>query len=77
MIRELDTIALTHDLPEHHLVAGDVGAVVHSYPDSAAFEVEFVTAAGETVAVVTLTPPDIRLLSGREILHTRELALAA
>ncbi len=77
MIRELDTIALTHDLPELRLVAGDVGAVVHSYPDSAAFEVEFVTAAGETVAVVTLTPPDIRLLSGREILHARELALAA
>jgi hypothetical protein len=54
-----------------------VGAVVHSYPDGAAFEVEFVTAAGETVALLTLTPRDIRPLLGREILHVRELVLTA
>lgn len=77
MIRELDTVALTHALPECGLVAGDVGAVVHRYPNGAAFEVEFVTAAGETVAVVTLTPSDVRPLLGREILHVRELTLAA
>lgn len=77
MIRELDTVALTHALPEYGLVAGDVGAVVHRYPNGAAFEVEFVTAAGETVAVVTLTPSDVRPLLGREILHVRELTLAA
>jgi hypothetical protein len=77
MIRELDTVALTRNLPEYGLTAGDVGAVVHRYPDGAAFEVEFVTAAGETVALVTLTLRDVRPLLGREILHVRELALAA
>ena len=76
MIRELDTVALTHDLPTYGLMAGDVGAVVHCYPNGAAFEVEFVTAAGETVSVVTLTPSDVRPLLGREILHVRELAFA-
>jgi len=76
MLDELDTVALTRDLPEFGLVTGDVGAIVHSYPDGAAFEVEFVTAAGETVALVTLTSHDVRPMLGREILHVRELALA-
>lgn len=74
MFHELDTVALTRDLPEHNLVIGDVGAIVHRYPNGTAFEVEFVTAAGETVAVVTLTSRDIRPLIGREILHVRELS---
>ncbi|MCD6333879.1 MAG: DUF4926 domain-containing protein [Candidatus Latescibacteria bacterium] len=32
----------------------DVRAVVHSYREGAAFEVEFVTAKGSTVALLTL-----------------------
>lgn len=76
MIHELDTVALTRDLPEYGLTVGDVGVVVHRYPNGAAFEVEFVTADGETVAVATLSPRDVRPLVGREILHVRELALA-
>jgi len=76
MIRELDTVALTRNLPEHGLTAGDVGAVVHAYPNKTAFEVEFVTEAGETVALVTLTANEIRPLVGREILHARSLEAA-
>lgn len=74
MIRELDTIVLTHDLPEHSLKCGDVGAVVHCYSDSKAYEVEFVAAEGRTVAVVTLTREDVRPMERDEILHVRELA---
>jgi hypothetical protein len=59
------------------LKSGDVGTVVHCYGQGEAFEVEFVAASGETVAVLTLTPADIRPLSGREILHVRELTLAS
>lgn len=77
MIRELDTVVLTHDIEEHDLKQGDVGAVVHCYSDGAAFEVEFVTAEGKTIALLTLTPGDIRPLSGREILHARELTPAS
>jgi hypothetical protein len=77
MIAELETVVLTHDLPEYGLVAGDVGAVVHQYADRNAYEVEFLTAAGKTVALVTLKAPDIRLLREREIWHVRELAVAA
>ncbi len=76
MIRELDTVVLTHDIEEHDLKQGDVGAVVHCYSDGAAFEVEFVTAEGKTIALLTLTPTDIRPMNSREILHVRELTLA-
>ena len=39
MVRELDTVVLTHDIEEHDLKQGDIGAVVHCYADRAAFEV--------------------------------------
>ena len=74
MIGELDTVVLTHDIEGHGLKQGDIGAVVHSYNDGAAFEVEFVTAEGRTVALLTLTRKDIRPMGSREILHVREFA---
>jgi Domain of unknown function (DUF4926) len=75
MIHELDTVVLAHDIQEHGLKQGDIGAVVHRYEDDAAFEVEFVTAEGKTVAVLTLSQADIRLMGAREILHVREMPL--
>ena len=74
MIHESDTIVLSHDIDEYGLKEGDVGAVVHSYENdaAAAFEVEFVTSRGETIALLTLTREDIRPMQGREILHVRE-----
>jgi hypothetical protein len=74
MIRELDTVVLRHDIDEYGLKQGDIGAVVHCYTDSAAFEVEFVTAEGRTIALLTLNRADIRPIGGREVLHVRELA---
>jgi hypothetical protein len=76
MIRELDTVVLVGDLEEYGLRHGDVGAVVHCYKDGAAFEVEFVTGEGETVAVLTLTQHDIRAMHNQEILHVRALSPA-
>ena len=74
MIRELDTVVLTHDIKEHGLTEGDIGVIVHCYSDSNAYEVEFVTAEGKTIAVLTLSSDDIRLMKEREILHVREIA---
>jgi hypothetical protein len=76
MIKELDTVVLSHDIEEHALKQGDIGAIVHAYGGDAAFEVEFVTGEGETIAVLTLTAKDIRPMSEREILHARELVKA-
>jgi len=75
MIKELDTIVLTHDLEEHHLKQDDVGAVLHCYPNNG-FEVEFVTGEGTTAAVPTLTNADIRPIGQGEILHAREITSA-
>jgi hypothetical protein len=73
MTDELHSVALTHDLPEHDLTAGDVGTIVFRYPDGKAFEVEFVTAEGKTLAVLTLRDDDVRALRDSEILHVRAL----
>ena len=73
MIKELDTVVLTHDIAKYGLVAGDIGVVVHCYADGNAYEVEFVTAEGRTIAVLTLNLNDVRLMSSREILHVREV----
>ena len=75
MIKELDTIVLTHDIIEHHLQQGDVGAVVHCY-SADGFEVKFVTGGGNTAAVLTLTGGDIRPIGKSEILHAREFTAA-
>jgi len=74
MIRELDLIVLSHNIDEYGLKVGDVGPVVHCYNDSVGFEVEFVTAEGKTVAVLTLTNKDIRPFKHAEILHSREVS---
>lgn len=77
MIDELELVVLTQDLSEHGLQQGDVGTVVHRYADGRAFEVEFVTAAGSTVALLTLERTAVRPVGGREILHVRDLAAAS
>ena len=76
MFNELETVVLTRDIAEHGLKNGDIGAVVHSYQDGTAFEVEFVTGGGGTIAVLTLEEEDLRPVSAREVLHARELAQA-
>ena len=60
MIRELDLAALTTDLPEHGLKAGDIGAVVHVHPPDLAYIVEFISPEGKTVAVVTVAREQVR-----------------
>ena len=73
MMKELDQIVLTADLPKEGLKAGDVGTVVHIHRGGEAFEVEFMTLAGETVAVTTVLASQVRPVGKREITHAREL----
>lgn len=77
MICELDIVVLRNDIQEHGLREGDIGTVVHCYPQSSAYEVEFVTAEGKTVAVLTLPETNIRPMSNTEILHARDFSEAA
>ncbi len=77
MIKELDSIVLKHDIDDYGLKEGDVGAIVHRYPDGDVYEVEFITAEGRTIAVLTLTSKDVRMMQRTEILHVRETAAHA
>jgi hypothetical protein len=76
MFQELDTVVLTHDIHEYGLEQGDIGAAVHCYKDGVTFEVEFVTADGRTIALLTLNQADIRPIGRREVLHVRDLSEA-
>ena len=70
MIKELDTIVLTTEFPAFGLSAGDLGTVVLVHRHGG-YEVEFVTLDGETVAVVSLSPEQVRPVGHREIAHAR------
>jgi hypothetical protein len=53
LIRELDVVALTSDMPAEGLFRGQVGTVVHIHnPDT--FEVEFIDNDGRTYGLTTL-----------------------
>lgn len=73
MLKELDTVALTTDLPEFGLRSGDIGAVVMVYGANG-FEVEFITLKGETIVVATLTKDQIRPIASGEIANARKVA---
>jgi len=74
--KTLDTVVLDRDLPEFGLKKGDLGAVVQVYePDG--LEVEFVTAAGTTEALVTLNMTDVRQVSDSDLIAVRSVRRSA
>lgn len=73
MIKEHDQVVLTEDVPEEGLAAGDVGTVVHIHNQGEGYEVEFVTLAGQTIAVASLLARQLRPVSKQGIFHAREL----
>jgi len=75
MIRELDRVVLAAAVLSEGLISGDVGTVVHVYPDGKAFEVEFITLDGQTATVATVDASAVRPVTGRDITHARELTV--
>jgi hypothetical protein len=73
--RELDTVALAVDLPDHGLAKDDLGAVVHVHGDGAAYEVEFVDVGGRTINVVSLSESELLPHGPRTDTDHRELRL--
>ena len=74
-IKEHDCVVLTADLPKEGLKAGDVGTVVHIHGNGVAYEVEFMTFAGKTIAVTTVKA-SVRPVGERDVSHVRELQSA-
>jgi len=58
MIRELESVVLTTDLPEYGLERDDIGTVVLALD-------------GQTVAVVSVLAAQVRPVARREIAHAR------
>jgi len=69
-------VILTEDLPGENLLAGDVGVIVEHHPAaniySEGYEVEFFTAAGDTLTVVSLEATKLRTVTDNDIFHVRE-----
>ncbi len=74
-LKVLDPVVLTDDLPQLGLKRGDMGAIVEIYTP-ADFEVEFVTAAGTTQALVSLHIGQIRPVGPHDIPSVRSLDAA-
>jgi hypothetical protein len=72
MIKEHDRVVLLKNLSDEGLQKGDVGTVVHIHRHGEAFEVEFMTLAGDTVGVVTLEASDVREVTSSDLTHVRE-----
>ena len=74
-------VALTRDLPDHQLRAGDIAVLVERVPHPSGGEdgyvLEVFNALGESIAVVTVPLLAVEALSADEILTVRSLALAS
>ncbi len=74
----LETVIATVNLPDHNVLAGDIGSIVEIYTSpSRAYEVEFVNSDGTTRALLTLAPDQVRRLAPADVLTTRQLPRAA
>ena len=73
-MKELESVVLTEDMQDYGLKAGDVGTVVLVHRGGEAYEVEFATLGGETVAVVTVLASQVRPVRRQEIPHVRAIA---
>jgi hypothetical protein len=76
MLKELDRIVLLTDVAADGLKAGDVGTIVHVHTTGKAFEVEFISLAGDTVAVSSLAAEQVRPVGERDMTHVRSLSVA-
>lgn len=61
-VKLLDVVALTVDLPQCNLWRGQVGTVVETLAEGAAFEVEFSDRKGQTYESLGLRPEQIIVL---------------
>ncbi len=72
MITEHASEVLTEDIAAFGLQAGDVGVAVHIHREGAAYEVEFMTLDGGTLAIETLEASQVREAESRDVPHVRE-----
>jgi ATP-dependent exoDNAse (exonuclease V) alpha subunit len=77
MIKEFDRVVLNKNIPAHNLKKGDLGTVVMIYPGNKAYEVEFITLDGKTIAVETLDANYVLPVQAKSVAHSRILKSAS
>ena len=70
-MKEHDRVVIKFDIREYGLKAGDVGTIVHVYDQGKAYEIEFVSLNGKTIAMITTEAQQVRPVHDREITHAR------
>ena len=77
-VSRFQRVALTRDVPEHRLRAGDIASVVDFVPHPGGGEtgcvIEVFNAVGESIAVVAVPLSAIEPLAADEVLAIRRLA---
>lgn len=73
MIQEFEQVVFTVDLPEYHLLAGDVGTIADIHPSGKAYEVEVFRVDGSTLGVFTVKEGQIRPATKNEVVHARAI----
>lgn len=76
IIKLLDVVALTVDLPEYNLFRGQVGTVVELLANGTAYEVEFNDRSGRTYESIGVRPEQIMLLHFEPVSREPEMATA-
>ncbi len=66
-MKELDTVALTHEMPARALEIGDVGVIVHCH-SADVFEVEFIGRHGDSVCVIPMSRAFLRPIGRDDII---------
>ena len=74
-MKELESVVLADNLPDHGLKKGDIGTIVLIHRNGEGYEVEFMTLDGKTVTVVTLNKSQVRPIGSHEIAHARKVAI--
>lgn len=73
-MKEHERVVLVHDLPGEGLVKGDLGTIVAIYEAGEAYEVEFMTLDGATIAISTIPADGVRKIRPTEVAHARAFA---
>ena len=74
MFEEHDQVMLTADVTGdggEELKPGYVGVIVHVHPGGEPLVAEFTTLDGDTIALATVLPSQVRPITGADVTHAR------
>ena len=67
LLTEHSRVVLMEGLPELGLSAGMIGTIIHVHREPPGYEIEFFSPTGETVAIGTAHPHQVRLCVPRDM----------